>query len=285
MKKRLVTLLLTLLFAFSLTLAASADFGPKPSVVVNFKGLEGEVYYVTLLSQTRSTGPYSKSEEPDDWMDEPEVWYKLDSYRDTDGFYFLGHYEDCSEDHRYEWGYYPPHTFKILVYLPQTDRFLVSSEIYERYAFDSYFTVDAAELTERGGLTARRSYEFGWELVSMLCRIVGTIAVELGIAWLFRYRSRRTLKWICLANVVTQTLLNLSLNIINYRSGYFAFVFFFVLLEIAVFVIEGLLYRKPLSGVDESSCRKFHPWLYAFVANLISAAVGMLLAMWIPGIF
>lgn len=285
MKKRIITLLLIIVFSAWLMISASADFGPKPSVVVTVEGLEGESYYVTLLSEKKSTGPYSKHDGPSDWMDAPEIWYKLDAYIDSDGFYFLGHYEDCSDSHRYEWGYYPPYTFKILIYFPGSDSFLVSG-IYERYAFDSYFTVDASALTEGGGITARKSYEYGWELLSLVCRIVGTIAVELGIAWLFRYRTRRHLKVICAANAVTQTLLNVTLNIIDYSSGYLAFVFFFVLLEIAVFIIEGLIYRKPLSGADAAnSYKQRRPWAYAFAANLVSAVVGMLLARVIPGIF
>jgi hypothetical protein len=37
---------------------AYADVGPKPSVVVAFRGLQDNCY-VTLLSKTESTGPYS----------------------------------------------------------------------------------------------------------------------------------------------------------------------------------------------------------------------------------
>lgn len=40
-------------------LPVNADIGPKPSVVISFKGLEGETYYATLLSKAESTGPYS----------------------------------------------------------------------------------------------------------------------------------------------------------------------------------------------------------------------------------
>jgi hypothetical protein len=251
------------------------------------------VFYGTLLAEElpREVADYTTDAAVPEWCEEDmiPIYEAICRYEDADGFFYWEYswYNifPCSESGKLVLNYPRLDTFKLLLYFPETDRFLVSDAVYERYAFDSYFTVDAAELTERGGLTARRSYEFGWELVSLLCRIVGTIAVELGIAWLFHYRTKLALKRICLANVVTQTLLNLVLNIINYRSGYLAFVFFFILLEIAVFAIEGLLYRKTLAGVDESSYRKFHPWAYAFVANLISAAVGMLLAIWIPGIF
>lgn len=44
--------------------------------------------------------------------------------------------------------------FKILLYFPDVDRFAVSSEIYERYAFDSYFTVTVAVCTPPPQLAA-----------------------------------------------------------------------------------------------------------------------------------
>ena len=52
MKKvyKLMFPILLLVFIFPLT--AYADTGPKPSVVIDIKGLEDEDYYVTLLSES-----------------------------------------------------------------------------------------------------------------------------------------------------------------------------------------------------------------------------------------
>ena len=59
-KKRILPLLICICVGFALfPVASGADMGPKPSVVIDFKGLEDEDYYVTLLSKTDSTGPYS----------------------------------------------------------------------------------------------------------------------------------------------------------------------------------------------------------------------------------
>ena len=59
--------------------------------------------------------------------------------------------------------------FKILLYFPEQNCFAVSNEIYERYAFDSYYRVDATGL-ERQSLTTARSisaekdYDYTWEI-------------------------------------------------------------------------------------------------------------------------
>ena len=50
------------------SLSVFADTGPKPSVVIEFVGLEKEEYYVTLLSEETSTGPWDVGNEYNDYM-------------------------------------------------------------------------------------------------------------------------------------------------------------------------------------------------------------------------
>ncbi|MDO4711855.1 MAG: hypothetical protein Q4A75_07725 [Peptostreptococcaceae bacterium] len=58
MKRFLKLFLFALIFCL-LPVSGYGDTGPKPSVQISFEGLEGETYYVTLLSKFRSTGPAS----------------------------------------------------------------------------------------------------------------------------------------------------------------------------------------------------------------------------------
>ena len=88
-------------------------------------------------------------------------------------------------------------------------------------------------------------------------------------------------------NLVTQIGLNVALNIINYRSGPMSFTFYYVLMELGVFVLEAILYANPLhrfSGQPkpESANRTVG---YALTANAASFAIGLWLAHIIPGIF
>jgi len=289
-KQILASVLVLLLLIPFINTTASADIGPKPSVVVEFKGFENESYYVTLLSEQESTGPYSSRNEYQEYYGSREIWEKFKSYSDADGYYFLGYLSDCSDDDVFKWTYYPPSRFKILIYFPEYDRFVVSSESYERYAFDSYYTVDASKLDINSvspsgeGLRVRRSYDFKWEAISLLCRIVATIAIELIVAVLFGLKVKRQIRVIALTNIATQTLLNVLLNLINYKYGHAAFIFNFVWMELAVFVIEGFVYSRLLNRKDHfvSGGRA---WGYAFTANLVSFGVGMVIAELLPGIF
>lgn len=274
-------------------ITARADIGPKPSVTVTFEGIEEETYYATLLSERESTGPasaydggYASYRAGDEGYD---IWKKFVEYEDSDGYYFLQEFWECSDDNEFRWGYYPPTPFKILLYFPEYDSFAVSG-IYERYAFDSYYTVDLEgydiqSVTANAVLTADKSYDFTWELVSLGVRIVLTILAELAIAFLFGLRGKKQLQLLTVINVITQVVLNVLLNIVNYNKGQYAFVFYYILWEILVFAMEAVVYAVVLSKESFGSALKGKVIFYALVANVVSFIVGLWLAQQIPGIF
>lgn len=286
-----------LLFLMLLSTVAQADSGPKPSVQVHFLHMDSpQPCYGTLLSENASTGPASAWDGISPYQHYAhgeagkDIWSAFVSYEDPDGFYFLQEWWDCTETQQLNWTYYPPQTFKILLYFPETDSFAVSG-ICERYAFDSYFTVDMANIIPDSStqqvpvLAVSKNYHYTWELISLICRIILTIALEIGVALLFGLRHRQMLHWIGIVNIITQVLLNVSLNIINYNLGSLAFVVYYILLEIVVFVVEAALYCARLPRLSKDTVTKKRAVLYALVANASSFVGGMLIANWIPRIF
>ena len=262
---------------------ARADSGPKPSVKVDFFGLAGETYFATLLSETESTGPWTAGDAYQDSYGLREVWEAFTDYgAEQEDFYFLGFYEDCTESQSLSWTYYPPSRFRILLYFPEHEQFLVSSEVQERYAFDSYYA--ATVNPEAGTMVVERSYDWMEQILAFGCRVLLTLGIELVLALVFGFRSRRALRVVLSTNLITQILLNLLLHGIFYYHGAFAFVFYYVWLEVLVLVIEGLIYRVLLVRSWDRP-RKPHPWLYATVANAASLGLGLQIANWIPGIF
>lgn len=293
-KKRILPLLICICVGFALfPVASGADMGPKPSVVIDFKGLEDENYYVTLLSKTDSTGPYSAiTKEPGYTMYESgdedyDVFLKFAGYEDGDGYYFLQYFKNCGDSHRFAWTYYPPVNFKILVYFPDYDAFAVSAEAYERYAFDSYYSVSVSGTPENGNaaVSAEQSYDYSAETTSLVARVILTIALELAIALLFGYREKRQLIFIGTVNAVTQIALNVALNIINYHMGWLGFVVFYALLEIAVFAVEAGLYCALMNKYSIKAAPRWKAAVYALCANAASLAAGFGLAILIPGLF
>lgn len=298
MKKIVTMFICMLVLCMSYSNVSRADFGPKPSVQIDFVNLGDELCYGTLLSKTKSTGPSSAYEVSGARHNEKEgceylafdyeTWKKFVDYEDSDGFYFLQEGWIVNETKELNWTYYPPQTFKILLYFPTSDSFVVS-EIYERYAFDSHFTVDMADMNASTTGTsdimiAEESYDYTWEIISLAARIVATILIEVAIAYVFLYKNAKQVKFIIIVNMVTQVVLNVALNIVNYRSGYLMFCFAFAGYEIIVFLIESLIYQKTLPRWESRERWGYMPAAYALVANVASCLIGFGLAKWIPGI-
>ena len=277
--------LIVIICSFAIPVTVKADMGPKPSVVIEVIGFEDKEYYVTLLSERNSTGPWSNGNDYYDFMGEEWVFEEFEKYQDKDGYYFLSFMENCSEDDTFEWTYYPPQRFKILVYTTADKQFYCSEEVYERYAFDSYFKVIIPNDGKTGNIiTAQKAYDFSMEILSLVSRIVLTIGIELGIAILFRYGDKKSLTIIGLTNIFTQVVLNVLLNVINYRSGEMAFVFHYVWMEMVVFAMEAVVYTKYINKTNDMDKVRY-PVMYAAVANLVSIAVGIWIAKVVPGIF
>lgn len=301
MKKRFALAVLVLfacLFAFPIP--AFADTGPKPSVIVTFQGIKQKNCYVTLLAKEKSTGPHSIYNPADgqnkDTGDAPEIWQKFVDYKDADGYHFLQFYQKLGSDGVFKWGYHPPQEFKILMYSQDDNRFTVSRETYQPYAFKSYFTVDASSLNAsssgvssvQSGVVIRavKSYNYEKERWSLLARTIITIVIELLIALPFGYRAKRQLGFLALVNVATQLILNVLLNVVNYKQGWLAFSLTYILLELVVFAIEAVVYKNSVTLLKYAVPGKEpHPVLYAFVANLASYVAGIFLAFRIPEIF
>lgn len=277
MGKNLLRGLCLLLMLFLFTLPALADMGPKPSVVVDFTGIpEGTVYYATLMAEESSTGPWSVGN-PLEMHGVEEKFF--DYSRQDSEFYFLGCYNDCTETNQFIWGYYPPESFKILIYFPETDTFAVTDEIFEQYAFDSCF---AAEYHGDGTLMAKRSLETGLQIVAFLVRLALTVAVELLIARLLGFRGRQLLL-ILVVNVFTQLFLNLTL-MREFEPRFFWYVMLYWVLEFFVALLEGTIYLIFLPKLGEI-WEKSLPMFYALVANLVSFLLGWLISHPFPYLF
>ncbi len=279
-----------------LCVSVCADMGPKPSVRVSFEGLGDDPCFATLLSKQKSTGPATAWDGTDEHARhnanerysyselDYEIWQAFVSYEDADGYYFLQEAWQVNTTKELAWTYYPPSPFKVLLYFPESETFLVS-DICERYAFDSYFTVNVQDMLTAPTLDTAPSYDYTWEIISLAARIILTIAIEILIGLIFSFKKKRELILLISTNVVTQIALNVALNVINYRSGELAFMFCYVVLELLVFAVEAAVYCaliKKVSGGEKGYARCI---LYALTANIASFAAGFMLAMLIPGIF
>ncbi len=265
-----------------------SDAGPKPSVTIDIRGLEGQIYYTTLLSRDKYLGPYStyNEEYPEEaWYHEEEedypIYKKFIGYTPPEGFYFLQFFQDTSQSHRLNWTYFPPNEYKVLIYLPQGERFIVSSESYTNYAFATRYiaTVKGDEIILVKG------YRVVKEIFSLIGRIILTILVEVGVAWLFKIRQKELIKLIVIVNIVTQILLNVLLNFSSFYLGKLLAVILLLLLEFVVFTIEATIYGLTFKRLSQGEIKGIQGVVYALVANGASLLVGIILAFILPGMF
>ena len=281
--KRILGVLLALFMVLAAAVPAFADMGPKPSVTVDFNGMEGRDYAVTLIFPAEEcAGPWGH----ESWRDykpgdgPQEYWKALADYADADGWQFWGWWQVCTTSQQFIWDYWAPGRFKILIWQADTDSYLVSP-VMERYAYASYFDVT---VDEAGQFAIRRSYDYTGELAGLVCRVLLTVLVELGFVWLIGWRTRAELRVVLWVNVLTQLALNGILNIVSYYQGVlFALWFVFFWLELAVFAAEALLYRWKLPAVTRKG-KKRHVWLVSLGANGASVLLGWQLAEIFPSL-
>ena len=303
--KRQTTLLIFLIVAmvvlmvFSQHTVAHADMGPKPSINITFDNLGDGTYYATILSKYRTTGPYQAYDRVNGYKDlenfdsryhgdedyhneEAEMsWQAFVDYEDEDGYYFLQLWWRVSAEHNnIGWGYYPPYSFKVLLYLPDSNTY-ISSGIYERYAYDSYYIADVANM-EIAEIKLVENYDYWSEIIGFLCRVTLTIAIELLIALIFVIKGRRAMLTVLIVNSVTQIGLNVALNLIYVFSGLLAYLVAFVFLEIGVAIVEAVAYAFLLRKAGVPIWKSI---IYALVANVATAFAGFYLANWLPGMF
>lgn len=260
-----------------------ADTGPKPSVVIYIEGLEDRAYYMTLLSSSPNNGPYFYVEPNDisNWEGVDEILKKFLEYPKVKDYYFIGYYRENNPEDIFVWSYYPPNNYKVLLYFPDSDTFLISEDNYSNYAFSTRYIMNV----DKSNITMTKTYDPIKEIFSLIGRVVLTLFVEVGIAYLFAIRKKGLLYLIVGVNIITQVALNV---VLNFSSLYFGTVISFTLflfLELLIFIIEAAIYALTFKALSNNKVGRLKAILYAFVANFSSLVVGLLLAYVYPGMF
>ena len=259
------------------------------------------------------------------------VWRAFTEFKDEDGFYFLQWFRRADENKALNWTYYPPQTFKILLYYPDratksgaadnsaggatrdskttaTRGAFCVSDVLERYAFHSYFTVNMADIADNTGgnlitatpLPVTQNYDYSAEILGFFVRFIVTLGVETLLALAFGLRTKRAFFTVLAANGVTQIALNLLLNVRLHFNNLYGVIPLYFFAELFIFAAEAALYCFILGkrqngennvsgcGKDEKTLAfysKKRLILYAFTANLISFCIGLPLAILLPAVF
>ena len=121
-------------------------------------------------------------------------------------------------------------------------------------------------MTYGSSLSVVEEDRFGTVLLHGLLRAFITIAVELGLAFLFGYREKKQLIIIVITNLITQLILNIFLSSSIYYGGTLVWMTMFILGELLVVIIEEIVYM-----ISFRKRGKGKAFLYALLANFLSA--------------
>ena len=282
-KYLIMMLLLSLLFT---GLIVKADTGPKPAVYITLNDFPDDEIYVSLLSSNASNGPYQSLTDEEINQDYySEMDHKFYEYSKTQDFFFWGGTKKITKsDNVYSWTYYPPNRFKIICYIESIDRFVVSDEILERYAFSSYFKLDVVNKDGTYVITnIKKNYNYFLEIVNLLLRIVLTFAIELTIAYFLFHFKDKTFVVIVLTNLITQVGLNVFLNLTCYNYGILETIIYYIIFEILIFIVEALIYSISFKKIN-SEYKIGKIILYALLSNALSFIFGYLIIRYVPGL-
>jgi hypothetical protein len=279
MTKLISRIFVFLLICLLLSTAVFADMGPHFYVEVSVEMAEGQrPFYATLLSESPGTGPVGLWEGPSRTEEELAVMpastraaYAMAAYEDPDGYYLLNEIFYC-KDGSFTWGYMPPDTFKVLLWFPDTGE-LVCSESLNRFAFASVFQGTLSD----GVLKVVPVRNVLGHILSFLVRLILTLVIEVGLAFLFGYDFWPVLK----INLITQIGLNIALALYVHSSGSGGFIFFtiYLMMELFIFLVEWGYYHGRLPETNPEHPGKFRVFLYALLANALSFGAGILLSM------
>jgi len=301
MKRKCTTLIFAVILIFAMSVPVYADMTPKPKLEILFSGFpkdESEVYVTLLLNMEGGLGgyyPWNGRNDDETTRNPPEghekAWDRFRAYEDDEGYRFFQFSRVVSaKDASYVWQYYDPGTFKVAVYLPESDKLLVSSQAEELYAMHSVFRADLSDSNVSsqadGSFIMYKVSSLPQELLAFIARLVMTLIVEVAIALLFRMKKEGILV-VTAVNICTQISLNLFLGMASphtkpmfFSAGIIGMIGF-VPVELVVIIIEAAAYMLLLG----KKLGKGRMAGYAVTANLASFVIGVLLAGIVPFVF
>ena len=268
------------IFVFVLTICVSAigvsaDTGPHPYTKITFNG-NTDGMYVTLLSKEDHNGPfYAYSVEEKNVLNESEkdINQKFIDYKDSDGFYYLQYYKKI-ERNEFIWSYFPPDTFKILIYDSINDNFITDNKIYEKKEFATMYQV-ILEPNSQTFQAIKHQQGIGGSIGSFIIRLVICLSIEGLIALAFRFRKKELLIIIGV-NIITQILLNVILAIDIYNNGFNMMNILthaYIPIEIGIIAVEALAYIfifKKFKFERENNISIKRIIIYTLIANVVS---------------
>ena len=142
------------------------------------------------------------------------------------------------------------------------------------YAYTTYYEIDfsTGTISTPENVKVTNTYDYFGETLGLLFRIIATLAIEIGVFYLFKLYTKRNLNIVLIVNLITQVFLNVAVNVMNYTSGSLSAMFSLFTLEFIILIIEFLAYQFLLKDKN-----RFVIIIYPIIANALSFGLGFIL--------
>lgn len=277
MKRRLLFLLTVIILIIGVVSVVYGDAGPKPSLEILVENPPDTDYYLDLLVDYTKEHLYQFIEE--DEIEHKELFKTLKEYN-VDGWRpalatgtrvplhgnLAGEIEGNYVRHYFSYMGVPDR-FKIIV-VTADNEISISENVFERKSFNTkaYFNYDTKIIWEE-------SYIISY-IKQYASTLLATLFIEGLILLLFRFNLKKNLKPFLIINVITQMFLATAVNYSMYHAGIMLAILAYMAAEMAIIVIESILFSKFLEGHTKKR-RIF----YAITANLASFAAGLIITL------
>lgn len=185
-------------------------------------------------------------------------------------------FENCSQDqkiHLYDGALFFLH-FKFVVYYPNTNLYYISP-----YVSATQYTKYSISYNDGEIGIQENDYSLILTVAMLILVMLITVSLELGVGWLFSYRSKKDVCIIAITNVITNLLMNAFVchEYIdgNSHSLELAIAFSLILLEPLVWIIESIVYLYTLERKGEHYILR--TFGFALVANVVSFVIGLVI--------
>lgn len=149
----------------------------------------------------------------------------------------------------------------VVIYKPSTDWYYISPTILNDYKQESVPHIPNS---------------LQW--ITILLSMIITVIVEVGVGWLFFYRSKKDLTIIAATNAITNILMNITLCSTIFANTSYAkglgFAALLIVVEPIIWIVESIVYSCALEKKAKHYILK--AWTFALAANVASLLIGLL---------
>jgi len=304
--KRVVTIFLLYAFIFLLipSIGAEANSGPPSNLRLTIENVDFDYYLEVLVYQENplSAEQIEEAENIRNSYNEDDYWsgdYRysndipemLTTFRDKDGYVsytlFFSHWDlfvesgkDNQNNIQYTIWVDPPRQFKLML-IGENNQIIIS-EVIQMGEYDYRVTWDLEGVSldntiqyNIGTVTGLTKHPFLRisTYIDFFFRMFVTLAIELGILYLFGFRKNQSYLIAFVVNVISQSVLTVGTLFSFYlsRNNMFSVILYYIAGEVFIFSSEMIIY-----GVLLKEKPVYIRVIYGFVANLVSMIIGLI---------